>query len=925
MEKRMKHTKRLLSLLLTLCLLLGLLPTATLAAEGLPATCKAGCSLETGHEGGCVLHETRYQTEEGGPWTYGALSDACANVYRSGHVELLRDIGQPDPLEIEKPLTISSVDPAAPCTITYITQSRNDPFLLTTHANVTLEHIVLDGGSEKGQTTHNELVGVRSGTLTLGDGAILQNNDNVDTARGGGGLRVMADGQAIMTEGSLIRNCRGQAGGGVAVDGGGKRPPSLAADYHLILLGGSIENCHAIQGGGVYVDSQGTVFLPAGQAGTRIQNNWAEMDPEAPDDTRKGCGGGIYVSLGYVQMFSGAVENNSTQNSGGGIFLNAGQVVLGGGMVTGNRAERFGGGVLVAPYVNGTTVTLGNSPCVVGNTSGAGYFHNIYLDKTEEVPADDTHPITIAAPLKGDASVGVSRWLRPDGENPYRIVAIPGGRYGITESDLSKFSSDDPAFVTFLHNGNIVLTNADVVFDNQGHGPTVPGQRLDESHKVTEPDEEQMTERGYDFAGWYSGENCEEDEKWDFENTITEADKPKPLLTLYAKWDLIHYHITYELNGGANAESNPVQYTVESDTITLEEPTREGYTFMGWTEVRQAELREVEQPGSATIPHGSIGDKRFTAHWEPNSYTISYELDGGTNNGDNPASYTVESETITLQAPTKENYTFQGWTWDGQETPTVEAAIPKGSTGSRTFTAHWEKNALPPSPEITGVADPEITGVADLLNTDDHVAYLHGYDTGKFGPDKDMTRAEVAQMFFNLLLKQKVAAAPAYEDVPAQAWYAEAVGAMRTLGIMHGVGNNRFEPNRPISRAEFTVTAMRFAKLDTTGKNIFSDVTEEAWYYPQVIGSVKYGWINGYPDGTFRPDKTITRAEVTAVVNHMLGRSADQVYVNANTGLLRIFPDAADKKYWAYYDIVEATNAHDFEKRDGENWTGLRQ
>lgn len=1000
MEKHMKHTKRLLSLLLTLCLLLGLLPTATLAAEELPSTCKAGCSLEAGHEGDCVLHETRYQTARGGPWAYGSLSDACANVYEGGGVVLLRDVELEAGVTVTKPLTITSADPQNPCTITYGPQDRGD-CLLTVRASgsVTLTNLILDGGREVGKTAQAELVWAVTGVLILGDGAILQNNDNVSgSTPSAGGLYVTWQAQVQLRPGSSVRNCRGGAGGGVAVNGGGNRPPSSAANYHLILLGGIIEDCEAIQGGGVYVGSQGTVFLPAGQAGTRLQNNCAVMDPEDPDDTVKGCGGGMYVSLGYVQMFSGAAENNSAQNSGGGIFLNAGQVVLGGGMVTGNRAERFGGGVLVAPYVNGTTVTLGNSPCVAGNTSGAGYFHNIYLDKTEEVSVDDTHPITIAAPLKDDASVGVSRWLRPDEETPYRVVAMPAGGYTISDSDLAKFHSDDPKYVVLLKEGNIVLTTAKVLFDNQEHGPVVPGQELDDTHLVKEPEEE-MTERGYAFEGWYTDPACEEETRWDFQQTITEdeTDERRPILTLYAKWELNRYSITYDLGeGGENAAGNPDTYTVISPDIYLDPPTREGYRFVRWEVVEHTEKalrrRAVSRSASPDIPTDSIGNwvfravweelprytvtysdgvggaafvdqvtenvykgtdtpafvgtpartgytfagwspevadtvtgnATYTARWEPVSYTITYELDGGVNAEGNPAAYTVESETITLEAPSKENYTFQGWTWEGQETPTVEAAIPKGSTGNKTFTAHWKKNA-PPSPEITDVTDPEITGVADLLNTGDHIVYLHGYDTGEFGPDRDMTRAEVAQMFFNLLLKQNVAAAPAYEDVPPQAWYAEAVGAMRTLGIMQGVGNNRFEPNRPISRAEFTVTAMRFAKLDATGTNIFSDVTEEAWYYPQVVGSIKYGWINGYPDGTFRPDKTITRAEVTTVVNRMLGRSADQAYVDANTGLLKIFPDAADKKYWAYYDIVEATNAHDFEKKDGESWTGLRQ
>ena len=118
---------------------------------------------------------------------------------------------------------------------------------------------------------------------------------------------------------------------------------------------------------------------------------------------------------------------------------------------------------------------------------------------------------------------------------------------------------------------------------------------------------------------------------------------------------------------------------------------------------------------------------------------------------------------------------------------------------------------------------------------------------------------------------------------------------------------------------------MRFANLDVTGENIFTDVAEDAWYYDYIIGSIKYGWINGYGDGTFRPENTITRAEVTIITNRMLGRSADKAYVDSNMDSLKQFVDL-DTSNYAYYDIMEATNAHDFTKEEGvESWTGLNQ
>lgn len=226
--------------------------------------------------------------------------------------------------------------------------------------------------------------------------------------------------------------------------------------------------------------------------------------------------------------------------------------------------------------------------------------------------------------------------------------------------------------------------------------------------------------------------------------------------------------------------------------------------------------------------------------------------------------------------------------------------------------------------EAEQVADPDDTGVSGWLNTKDHIQYLSGYGGGKFGPSDNMTRAQAAQMFYNLLLDKNVPITVSFTDVAADAWYAKAVNTLASLGIVDGIGDNHYAPERAITRAEFTVIAMRFAKLDTSGKNIFSDVTADAWYYDYVVGSIQYGWINGYEDGTFRPNNTITRSEVTAIVNRMLGRSADKVFVDHHADELTQFSDVP-VSYWAYYEIMEAANAHDYVKDNGvEDWTRLQ-
>lgn len=217
------------------------------------------------------------------------------------------------------------------------------------------------------------------------------------------------------------------------------------------------------------------------------------------------------------------------------------------------------------------------------------------------------------------------------------------------------------------------------------------------------------------------------------------------------------------------------------------------------------------------------------------------------------------------------------------------------------------------------VADPEVTGVAGWLQTKEHNGYMGGYGNGLFGPNDNMTRAQAARMFYNLLLEKDVPVTASFTDVPADAWYAEAVNTLASLGIIKGIGDGQFAPNRTITRAEFTVIAMRFANVSADVTNPFTDIATNDWYYTAVTSAVSYGWINGYSDGSFRPQATITRAEVVTIVNRMLNRTADRNFVDSNATAQ--FDDVPNT-YWAYYNIMEATIAHDHSiDNDGvESW-----
>lgn len=245
-----------------------------------------------------------------------------------------------------------------------------------------------------------------------------------------------------------------------------------------------------------------------------------------------------------------------------------------------------------------------------------------------------------------------------------------------------------------------------------------------------------------------------------------------------------------------------------------------------------------------------------------------------------------------------------------------------GSAGFSPFALVWEeKIPTPPPVNPNPPADPDDTGVSSLLETKEHIQYLAGYPDNSFGPGHNMTRAEAAQMFYNLLVDKEVKITTAFEDVPENAWYATPVNTLASLGIISGVGDNRFEPDRSITRAEFTALAMKFTVGAEKEENIFSDVKPTDWFYEAVTGSIQFGWINGYGDGTFRPNNTITRAEVTAIVNKMLGREGDQAFIQQHQEELKRFTDVTSA-HWAYHHIVEATNEHDYTKQgDCEKWS----
>lgn len=230
----------------------------------------------------------------------------------------------------------------------------------------------------------------------------------------------------------------------------------------------------------------------------------------------------------------------------------------------------------------------------------------------------------------------------------------------------------------------------------------------------------------------------------------------------------------------------------------------------------------------------------------------------------------------------------------------------------------------PSQPSITPTV-PTLPQAKPTLIKDDHFAYIKGYPDATFRGEASITRGEVAAIFARLVkggITGIESGATYYSDVKVTDWYHDPIPFLSKHKIIEGYPDGTFRPEEPITRAEFSAIASRFSNV-SGGNSNFSDVPSSHWAKRYIDFAYKEGWITGYPDGTFRPDRNITRAEAVIMVNKVLNRSADKKYVDNNLALLVRFTDL-NNDYWAYYNIIEAANSHDYTRNADGSETRIR-
>lgn len=415
---------------------------------------------------------------------------------------------------------------------------------------------------------------------------------------------------------------------------------------------------------------------------------------------------------------------------------------------------------------------------------------------------------------------------------------------------------------------------------------------------------------GYTFLGWYTA--ADGGDRANFEEKVRD---PKTLYAYWAKNAAVTFRIVNGTWSGGAAEDKTVSVVLYPQAdgtasgtldasyvpqIMLPAPGYEN-TAGGWEQTPNTDPNGITGDVTYVYRFGSTGGGSSSGH--STRYTLHYESNGGTAYKDERCSSGTK---VTLdKTPTRESYTFTGWYADKALTQKITSVT---MNSDKTVYAGWEA-----------------TGVPDKLNGDDHFAYVIGYPDGKVHPEGNISRAETATIFFRLLKADirdgNLTADNDFSDVSNGQWHNKAISTMAKLGIVKGRRADRFDPDASITRAEFAAICARFNTKPVENSGSFSDISGH-WAENEIERAAAFGWISGYPDGTFRPDARITRAEAMTMINRVLCRMPQ-----SKSDLLDSMVTWPDNKPsdWHYLAVQEATNSHDFDRQGevGESWTKL--
>lgn len=517
------------------------------------------------------------------------------------------------------------------------------------------------------------------------------------------------------------------------------------------------------------------------------------------------------------------------------------------------------------------------------------------------------------------------------------IKQLPDGSYDVAHAEVETLSGKFEALaaVTAKDYGSHYPTNdadtkqnikiekgltIDVKYDLDEHtltfetngGSAINPVTVRHGNAVARPAD--PTKDKYTFIGWYA--DPEFTEEYDFA-TVLEADKTiyakfeltsTPIGDIYVRYDVLHIKQlpdgTYDL---ANAEVEHLSAKKDS-TVTA---VIKDYRATHHVNVNRT-LSKLT--GTAIQPYMGVDGKPvytiLSVYYDLDFHTLTFDTMGGSKIA--PETVRHGLTVAKPKDPVNGGYIFDGWYTDKTYRTPYNFATPL--TQDTTIYAKWFLIVLP------GVTDKKAT---PKLNTSDHFAYVQGYPNGTVKPAGNITRAETAAILFRLMddasRKTYYSTKSGFRDVASGSWYNTYVATLNNAGVITDSSNGYFRPNEAITRAELAAMLAKFS--ETTGAaNYFNDVSAKYWAANAIAICAKLGWITGYPDGTFRPDKNVTRAELMAMINRATGRapkSADAFLPGMKTWI----DNTSDK--WYYLDVQEATNSHSYTVKGSETWTAL--
>lgn len=828
-------------------------------------------------------------------------------------------------------------------------------------ASLTLENVVIDGAEYSVAATHaaetdSIIKAANGGMIVLNSGAILQNNK---AAQFGSGILASNGVKITMEDGAVIRNNTNrnyELGGGILLGNGstftmngGEISGNTAngggvaiIGSTMVMNGGTISNNSTYKtsgqgsyGAGVYVAdyanaSGGDTLFTAQPAsfemnGGKITGNTA-LDYGGgvltfPQQSQKitininngeisgnkvttGSGGAVAAFFGVTELNikGGTLTGNSAYQFGGGVFLyQATNVTISGGTISENKALRGGGGVCLreGSAVKQTGGSIENNVAKVGG----GIYSGTYT-MTGGVIKDNNNSLTEAARLStlGDGVfVGTAFNLGNDAEistnnDVYLTAGDSISKEGRYINVISPYTGASTAKPIQIHSEDRTVENTEI------------GTQL----------VRYTTDAGGDTAAAKADANGIFVPSWKMSKGLVIGQSKAA-----GKMDWMTYVPSIKIQYQWVSTDNPSDVTPPADdyirtgtayTAKAQEATHENYTFAGWFTDAACTLSytdgtvlntdtilcgkwdKIATPPSSGGGGGSHGTKYYILHYESN---------GGTKYEDEK--YKKNTVVILDKIPKRVGYTFTGWYADQELTDKITKIK---MTSDKTVYAGWKA-----------------TDVPETLNSDNHFAYIVGYEDGTVRPNANISRAEVAAIFFRLLKDDvrddNLTANSVFTDVAFGKWYNKSISTMAKIGIVKGHTANAFAPNAPITRAEFAAICSRFDRSNVEIKSDFNDISGH-WAEKEIRRAASLGWIKGYTDGSFKPDQNITRAEAASMINRMLHRLPETVE-DLLDGMVQWQDN--NPSDWYYINMQEATNSHDFKQKGeiNEYWTKLTE